>query len=615
MIRKLRKGFTIVELVIVIAVIAVLTAVLIPTFVHLSKKANKASDSSLVANLNTALKIEEGESGKKPVTMHDAVLGLENQGYKVPQLVTKSGEELVYSVKENKFFLSGDVTSNYVDYWHIDSKMPSTQKWSIYAYAWETTKAENLTVGFDAGVVDKITSVSYVRSTVAEIANPQEVIIRTNGGTLTINAEADTVHHYGDGVLLDIKAIAGSSYHEFGKITEKAVISQGHLELEEGGSVPQVFVQNATGAVTVTANEPTIVIADSASASQTNIVANSQDVYVSGVSTENISGSESSSVSLAQDVTDNATLKSSLANGGFIRIANAITVSQAVEVPNGKTAVVDFNGKLLTYSSNWLWENHGTLTVTDSGENGGITCGKGAIDNYGTLIVNGGSYSSSIIGSGATIWNNPDANIVFNNCSIEAARTALVNEGLAIVNGGNFNSTSTSANGNGNYAYCIISQTNTTDAEITINGGTVTGIHGAISISSGKGIINDVNASTKEGDSYSHYALYAAGEEGTVNVTVNGGTFVGGYISAANIGNKNKNGDGGIGAPAYVNFYGGRFIAPSNAEAVHVSFSEDGFGIGYAFMYGGTYSTQPADKYIGAGLSAVRNSDGTFTVQ
>ena len=50
-----KKGFTIVELVIVIAVIAILAAVLIPTFVGLVNKANQSADIQAVCQMNTAL--------------------------------------------------------------------------------------------------------------------------------------------------------------------------------------------------------------------------------------------------------------------------------------------------------------------------------------------------------------------------------------------------------------------------------------------------------------------------------------------------------------------------------------------------------------------------------
>ena len=53
MYRSNKKGFTIVELVIVIAVVAILAAVLIPTFAGLVRKANISNDTVLAKNLNT----------------------------------------------------------------------------------------------------------------------------------------------------------------------------------------------------------------------------------------------------------------------------------------------------------------------------------------------------------------------------------------------------------------------------------------------------------------------------------------------------------------------------------------------------------------------------------
>ncbi len=65
-----KKGFTIVELVIVIAVIAILAAVLIPTFVSLVDKANRSADMQAVEQMNTLLAVEDATN--KPQNITDA---------------------------------------------------------------------------------------------------------------------------------------------------------------------------------------------------------------------------------------------------------------------------------------------------------------------------------------------------------------------------------------------------------------------------------------------------------------------------------------------------------------------------------------------------------------
>lgn len=54
-----KNGFTIVELVIVIAVIAILAGVLIPTFSSLVAKANMSADQQAVTNMNKILAISD----------------------------------------------------------------------------------------------------------------------------------------------------------------------------------------------------------------------------------------------------------------------------------------------------------------------------------------------------------------------------------------------------------------------------------------------------------------------------------------------------------------------------------------------------------------------------
>ena len=78
MINSKKKGFTIVELVIVIAVVAILAAVLIPTFSNLVKKANLSADQQAVRQMNTALAIYAAEN-ERPSTAAEAKKALDSQ--------------------------------------------------------------------------------------------------------------------------------------------------------------------------------------------------------------------------------------------------------------------------------------------------------------------------------------------------------------------------------------------------------------------------------------------------------------------------------------------------------------------------------------------------------
>ena len=71
--RSTKKGFTIVELVIVIAIIAILAAVLIPTFASLIQKANTSADIQACREMNTFLAVNE-VTGGKDITAVYAVL-------------------------------------------------------------------------------------------------------------------------------------------------------------------------------------------------------------------------------------------------------------------------------------------------------------------------------------------------------------------------------------------------------------------------------------------------------------------------------------------------------------------------------------------------------------
>ena len=84
--RSNKKGFTIVELVVVIAVIAILAAVLIPTTASLVRKANISSDTVVAKNLNTAA-VAEGAD-----TFEEALAAVKEAGYLIANLNAKASD-------------------------------------------------------------------------------------------------------------------------------------------------------------------------------------------------------------------------------------------------------------------------------------------------------------------------------------------------------------------------------------------------------------------------------------------------------------------------------------------------------------------------------------------
>lgn len=248
--RKNKKGFTIVELIIVIAVIGILTAVMVPTIVHLVNKANKASDEALVSNLNKAIQLRRAEPGvKAPATMHETVVGLEEYGYKLDALVAKSDQDLLYDLKADKFLLAGDaVEEKKADYWKIQ-KDAEEQKYNIYASkGFEFKTKTDLTVGFDAGN-EAISSVSFKTDDV------KDVVIRTNGGNFTVDALESSVHHFGNVNELEVKAVKKNhSYHEFGVVAVKATLISGTIDVETDGYIKEVDTTDADATSTLSVN-------------------------------------------------------------------------------------------------------------------------------------------------------------------------------------------------------------------------------------------------------------------------------------------------------------------------------------------------------------------------
>ena len=244
-----KKGFTIVELVIVVAVIAILAAVLIPTFAGIIHKANVSKDTQLIKNLNTALAADV-DSDK---TIVGALNAAAEFGYDVAKInASATDNQILWDSVNNVFCYLNDGNVEYIpefpgakevtddaDYWVIDDTINTI--YSTYYYGSEKIDSNTTT----------------------------NICVETNGEDLEINAPNATVLHYGEAGDVIIKAVhASASYHEFGSVASLKV-TKGHIVPEAGSKIQVLAVVGSEVTVKVesTSAEILVVVIDSTNAS------------------------------------------------------------------------------------------------------------------------------------------------------------------------------------------------------------------------------------------------------------------------------------------------------------------------------------------------------------
>ena len=272
---KNRKGFTIVELVIVIAIIAILAAVLIPTFASLIQKANISKDTQVIRNLNTAI----ATATEKPETMRDALKIAAEAGYLVDKInAAANGNDILWD-SENKVFCYYNVatgTPAYIPDTKVDNtKTPVYKFWKVYdekhpvpatndqtySVYWAGTAAPDVkeyTVGFDAGNCTEALTITYTNTTAG-----QNVMFYMNGGQLTVEDTNDNNQQYFYGSLAEAVVKTGKScFHAYGTIA-KLDLQAGKV-VAEAGSI--VMVSNAASNTEVAKSNGSVVMKTSSDA-------------------------------------------------------------------------------------------------------------------------------------------------------------------------------------------------------------------------------------------------------------------------------------------------------------------------------------------------------------
>ena len=316
-----------------------------------------------MSNLNKAIAL----STEKYDTVYD-VLGAvkENAGFDVAKISASVSEHeilwdsvnycFVYKTEKGITGIPDTQTNKDVkdyQYWQFLSKeIPAlaNQKYSIYWAGADLAEA-NVAVGFDAGEAS-VGVVNYSNASATK-----EVLIRTEGGNLNIDAAQDTVKHYGSVDKVVIEKIAYESYHENGNVAVSIEVKDGHVAIESAATVKEVIVpQNANVQTKVDIKaEATVntVVVDSAVAKV--------DVKSGAIVSNVVAASGNANVSVPETIAANKTEKTEVANANelesavnndskYIVLTQDISVTTVLQVK--KSMVIDGQGHKLTSTAN-----------------------------------------------------------------------------------------------------------------------------------------------------------------------------------------------------------------------------------------------------------------------
>ena len=255
-----KKGFTIVELVIVVAVIAILAAVLIPTFSGIIRKANESKDNQLIKNLNTAIAADV--DGDK--TMAAAIAAAAEFGFDLAKIDAKvEGNEILWDSVANVFCYLNEGTVEYLG--EVANKGTGAQLWIIDTDGNTETHDEysSYVANVEAGktvVANHSIDVTACEGVNVEYKGANNVDIYTNGGVLTVDAPSATVNHYGDAAEVYVNAVSENTFNLYAKVGYLEVAAGQHVVLKSGSKANAIFADTTSNVEVKNGQSDSIVV-------------------------------------------------------------------------------------------------------------------------------------------------------------------------------------------------------------------------------------------------------------------------------------------------------------------------------------------------------------------
>lgn len=235
-----KRGFTIVELVVIIAVIAILAAILIPTFAGITEKANLSADKQAVRQMNEALAEWEAANGykAKPADVESAMNILEQAGFNAENQVCLSQNYQVWWSKEyNRCVLYNAYTGKveYPNEYTSVELLKAETGWYIYNANHITAQQFDLKLGSASGatgitsfinatsktdpslIKNQTNNLTKIDSIISSRGDIREIVVGSTEGNVNVFATKEKVSAISgsDGniayVSLQVSSVSGKS--------------------------------------------------------------------------------------------------------------------------------------------------------------------------------------------------------------------------------------------------------------------------------------------------------------------------------------------------------------------------------------------------------------------
>ena len=421
--KKLKKGFTLVELVIVIAVIAVLAAVLIPTFSGIIQRSKISADTQLATQLNTmAQDVDTLEEFVDAVEADDKL----SVNSLVPQV---GGHKFLWVEKAaSHSIIYVDGALNPIGDNIAEDALEDAELWTVVTAANQIITNPKLRVNYFLGVdsnqnfvITNLASFDTGDNTlkgnlsISDAESNKTANVDGNfAGTVTINAPSATINQNGSVGTLDVTAVASNSLHVNGFV-KNLNLTAGKVELANTAYVSKLTVKATEAKVVNAGVVATLDKAEGVTISTTNFT-NSNGTVLAATDTS-MDLTDYQTEDFAISINDLAGLENfrDAVNGGATYDDVTIDLTADITLNDGWTPIGNFARKVNDVTGFQGKFNGNGHTISNL-NNIGYTPNTEAVFNNDSTITGKKEFAYGLFGrvDGATIENLKLKNVNIN---------------------------------------------------------------------------------------------------------------------------------------------------------------------------------------------------------